>query len=64
MKISLLFLNGLPTIKVKTGLTFINLNLGVGQGDNLSPKLFKIFINDLQKYVDRTSRAIPSSKAS
>ena len=43
-------------IKVKIGLiNFINLNLGVRQRDNLSPNLFKIFINDLPKYLDGTS---------
>ena len=42
-------------IKAKEGLTnFIGLNLGVRLGDNLSPVLFKIFINDLPNYLDGT----------
>ena len=35
-------------------LDFIDLNLRVRQGDNLNPALFKIFINDLPKYLDGT----------
>ena len=44
-------------IKVKTGLTnYIDLNLGVMQGDNLSPNLINFFINDLPKYNLQTTR--------
>ena len=33
---------------------FFQVNLGVKQGDNLSPNLFKVFINDLPKYMENT----------
>ena len=33
---------------------FFSLNVGVKQGDNLSPNLFKIFINDLPQYLNST----------
>ena len=43
------------SLKVKEGLTnFIYLNLWVRQDHNLSQALFKIFINDLPKYLDGT----------
>lgn len=34
---------------------FFPLNVGVKQGDNLSPSLFKIFVNDLPSYLSNTS---------
>ena len=33
---------------------FFKINMGVRQGDNLSPNLFKIFINDLPEYLEQT----------
>ena len=30
---------------------FFSLNVGIKQGDNLSPSLFKIFVNDLPSYL-------------
>ena len=33
-------------------------HLGVKQGDNLNPNLFKIFINDLPDYLDNSSDSI------
>lgn len=41
---------------VKISNTLINLfpmKLGVRQGDNLRPTLFKLFINDLSSYLQR-----------
>lgn len=34
---------------------FFPLNVGVKQGDNLNPSLFKIFVNDLPSYLSNTS---------
>ena len=34
---------------------FIPLNVGVKQGDNLGPSLFKIFVTDLPSYLSNTS---------
>jgi hypothetical protein len=34
---------------------FFPLNVGVKQGENLSPSLFKIFVNDLPSYLPNTS---------
>jgi hypothetical protein len=33
---------------------YFETKLGVKQGDNFSPNLFKIFINDLPKYLQET----------
>jgi hypothetical protein len=37
---------------------FFDVKLGVKQGDNLSPTLFKIFINDLPEYLLHTPNPI------
>ena len=37
---------------------FFNINVGVKQGDNLSPTLFKLFINDLPQYSENTADPI------
>ena len=42
-------------VKINDKLTeFFATKLGVKQGDNLSPNLFKIFINDLPSYLSNT----------
>jgi hypothetical protein len=42
-------------IKVNNEITdYFETKLGVKQGDNFSPNLFKIFINDLPKYLQET----------
>ena len=40
-------------VKLQNHITdYFPINLGVKQGDNLSPNLFKIFINDLPDYIE------------
>ena len=40
-------------VKVSNGITdFFPIKVGVKQGDNLSPNLFKIFINDFPDYIE------------
>jgi hypothetical protein len=42
-------------VKINDKLTeFFATKLGVKQGDNLNPNLFKIFINDLPSYLSNT----------
>ena len=42
-------------IRIQSDVTdFFPTQLGVKQGDNLSPNLFKIFINDLPECLDKT----------
>jgi hypothetical protein len=42
-------------VKINDKLTdFFATKLGVKQGDNLTPNLFKIFINDLPSYLSNT----------
>ena len=46
-------------IRLKNGVTdSFPVHVGVKQGDNLSPNLFKIFINDLPSYVRNTQDPI------
>ena len=43
-------------VRIKSEITgFFPIHLGVKQGDNLSPNFFKIFINDLPKYLQDTA---------
>lgn len=42
-------------INKKSRTEFFTINLGVKQGDNLSPTLFKIFINDFPQYLKSTA---------
>ena len=42
-------------VRLQSGITdFFSVHLGVQQGDNLKPNLFKIFINDLPSYFDKS----------
>jgi hypothetical protein len=42
-------------VRLQSGVTdFFSVHLGVKQGDNLTPNLFKIFINDLPSYLDKS----------
>ena len=42
-------------VHLQNGTTdFFSVHLGVKQGDNLTPNLFKIFINDLPSYLDKS----------
>lgn len=43
-------------VKIKNGITnFFSTKVGVKQGNNLSPNLFKIFINDFTDYIKNSS---------
>jgi hypothetical protein len=42
-------------VRLQSGITdFFSVHLGVEQADNLKPNLFKIFINDLLSYLDKS----------
>ena len=44
-----------PCVRLQSGVTdYYSVHLGVKQGDNLNPNLFKIFRNDLPSYLDKS----------
>ena len=45
-------------VQIENKLTHFFSRLGVKQGDNLSPNLFKIFINSLPDYLEKTNDPI------
>ena len=50
-----MYLSSKSCIRINNRITnFFPLGLGVKQGDNLSPNLFKVFINDLPTYLNST----------